>query len=303
MLSVLIPTFRYDCSPLARTVALQCRALREKLGRESFDFEVIVSDDCSGANWAQRIGKALSDIPECRVLPQTRNLGRAANCNALFRAAQFRWQLLMDCDTMPCTDTYIAEFWERREDAPVVCGKLVNPNISPRGHELRYRYEKAAEPKRTASYRQQHPYEAFTTFSILFDRNLCGDMRFDERCTEYGYEDALLGLELSRRRISVLHTDTPLLHLGIDSNEEFLGKTETAMRTLSRLGEPMQSAAGASRICRKLGRLGLLPVLRVAFRCARPLLRCNLLGRRPSVFLFNIYKLGYYATLPADRRA
>lgn len=301
MFSILIPTYRYDCTKLAASLCEQGRTLREELGREAFDFEVLVSDDGSGADWTQRLDAGLAAYPECRVLAQQHNRGRAVNRNALLKAARFPWLLMIDCDTDTCTDDFVSSYWKRRLEADVVCGSLRNPDCCEPGHELRFRYEKAAEQHRSAAFRNRQPYSNFTTFNILFSKRAIAGTGFDERCTEYGYEDALMGLTFRDRGISVLHIDNPLIHKGIDSNAEFLQKTEAALRVLSRLGDPMQAEAGASRLYRKLQLARLDGALRQLFRCTGPLLRRNLLGRHPSLLLFSFYKAGYYAAIASKK--
>lgn len=122
-------------------------------------------------------------------------------------------------------------------------------------------------------------------------------MRFDPRCREYGYEDALLGLVMKEQGLTLVHIDNPLIHTGLDTSREFLMKTEAAMRTLTRLTGTMQEANGVARLYDRLAKWRLAGVLRGVFRLVRPLLRRNLLGRRPNLFLFQLYKLGYYASL------
>jgi len=300
MFSILIPTYKYDCTKLAKSLYEQCCTVREEFGKDRFNFELLISDDGSGEQWVQRLNSELAQLPECHVLAQSSNIGRAANRNQLICAASFPWLLFMDCDAETCTDDFIRTYWTLHKQAEVVCGALRNPDCCPPGHELRFRYEKAAEPHRAAIFRNRHPYKSFTTFNTLFSKQALEKVRFDERCTEYGYEDALMGLMFKKCGVKILHVDNPLVHTGIDSNDVFLRKTEASLRVLSKLGEPMQSEAGASRACNRLKRLHLLGLLRLLFRSTRKLLRRNLSGRHPSILLFNLYKAGYYALVSKE---
>ena len=122
-------------------------------------------------------------------------------------------------------------------------------------------------------------------------------IRFDNDCHEYGYEDALFGMELKARDISVLHIDNPLLHMGIDKNDVFLRKTETSLRTLKSLRSKMNGGSKVDRTYMRLQSFHLLWMVRLFHHCFSPLIRKNLLSSNPSLFWFNVYKLGYYSCL------
>ncbi len=297
MLSILIPVFNYDCSMLVMDLGYQAARLKSRT-TEEFDYEIILADDASTDAAAVSANKKAIAAVHGRYIAQPDNMGRARTCNRLAREARMGFLLLMDCDAGVVADDFLARYWADRHLADVVCGALVNPPGRPRvGHELRYRYERAAEGRRPAAVRRQSPYANFTTFNVLFRRDVFTKVCFDERCVEYGYEDALMGLMFERAGISVAHTDNALMHMGIDTSISFLDKTETALRVLHRLGDPMQSHAGASRVCRRLQRYRLARPVAFAFRTLRGLMRANLLGRHPSVRLFQLYKLGYYTNL------
>lgn len=294
MLSILIPTYNYDCTPLVKDLLRQALLLQEKEGG-AFNFEILVFDDGSEAREADLLHKGVDALPRCRVVSVGRNVGRAAGRNLLVAQAQYAWCLLIDSDAEVCTANVLEEYWTAREAADVVCGGLRNPDLaSAQGCELRYRYEKAAEKRRPAACRNAHPYACFSTFSVMFNKRVFDTLKFNEQCKDYGYEDALMGLMLEQKGFSIYHIDAPLIHMGIDGNASFLAKTETALRTLLAIGEPMQSAAGASRVYRKLCQWHLSTLCDRLFRVFRNALRRNLLGRNPSLLLFKIYKAGYY---------
>ncbi|MBR1712014.1 MAG: glycosyltransferase family 2 protein [Alloprevotella sp.] len=296
MISFLIPTYNYDCTELVSELSKQARAL--SVADSGFSFEIIVADDGSRQEEREALRAGLQNVSGCQLVELPTNVGRARGLNFLIGQASFPNIVIIDSDALVCTPDFVGCYWEHCGRADVVCGSLRNPSGGGQpGCELRMRYERAMEQRRTAAYRNAHPYSCFTTFNVMFRKSVLETVRFDERCTEYGYEDTLLGLMLEKNGFSVLHIDNPLVHNGIDTNKSFLGKTEAAMRTLSRLGEPIQSEAGASRLCKRLARLHLLGLLRTAFLRLRTPLRRQLLGPRPNLLLFNIYKAGYYSTL------
>ncbi len=297
MFSILIPTYNYDCSRLVGDLDAQCAAFMART--PGFDYEIILGDDASTDETSIRANRrAVTQTAHCRYLAAEANCGQATLRNRLADEARFPYLLFFDSDAQVCTENFIATYWENRDKADAVCGAVRNPvGKAVPGTELRWRYEHKAEKIRTVEYRMKHPFSYLTGFNLLIRRDVFQRIRFDERCTQYGYEDALFGLELQRKGFSILHIDNPLIHLGIDSNASFLSKTETALRTLYALGGPMQDFAGASRFQRKLQRAGLSVLFVYAYKALRPLLRRHLLGRHPSLLVFNFYKLGYYCCL------
>ena len=135
------------------------------------------------------------------------------------------------------------------------------------------------------------PAAEFTVFNAFFRRSVFDRVRFDEaRCKDYGYEDALFGLEVAAAGFSILPVDNPLRHLGIHSNEHFLHQTEIALRTLARLGAPMTERAKVAKAWSRLHRWRMDGVYRLLFKMTKSALRRNLLSQRPILFLFNLYK-------------
>lgn len=187
----------------------------------------------------------------------------------------------------------------RRSNAPVIVGGLYHaPACADPTRALRFRYEREADKSRGAAQRNLKPYMEFSTFNFMIRSDIFRALRFDEQCREYGYEDALFGLALQRRDIPILHIDNALLHTGLDTNAQFLGKTEAALRTLAALAPELRECSRVHRLFARLKRYALAPLLRAAYRlCGKPLRRRLEKSARPSLRLFALYKLIYYASL------
>lgn len=299
MLSILIPTYNYDCTSLVLTLFEQASALKNTL-KGTFDFEILVSDDASPRKEFLPLYEKLQEEGKCRFFALAENVGRARIRNYLASQSQFDYLLFIDCDALVCTDDFVRQYWEARRKGNVVCGALQNLAVCPPGGELRYTYEKAAERQRPAAVRTQNPYAYFTTFNVMFQRKVFAHLLFDERCTEYGYEDALMGLMLEHEGYSIAHIDNPLIHNGIDPSAVYLEKIETSLRVLHRLGDPLQSASALVRLERRLKSLGVLPFLHWGYKRYSAKMRDNLVSPHPSMLMLKLYKLGYYASL--DKR-
>jgi len=207
--------------------------------------------------------------------------------------------LFIDADAEVISDDFVLMYWETRQENSVIVGGIKTPTSAQRGHELRLKYELAAEQQRTLSYRLEYPYDFFTTFNVMFHRAVLEQVVFDERITEYGYEDAMMGVQLAQINVPVIHIDNPLLHTGINDNHSFLTNSEAALRMLNRLGAPMTKKARVALTYNKVNKMGIGALLRAFFRINKGWMRKNLLSHHPSLFIFNLYKLGYFATLCA----
>lgn len=300
MLSILIPTYNYVCAHLVCELQKQCEEVQAMC--EGFEYEIIVADDASTDVKSTQKNAAIEYLPHCRYEMRDENVGRAAIRNWLVREARGEWLLIIDCDAEVVSDDFILRYWQQTSTEAIVVGGLVTPRRCSKGCELRHRYELAAESIRTLEARRKEPAMFFSTFNFLCPRRILEAIPFDSRCTEYGYEDALFGVQAADQGVPIVHIDNPLLHLGINDNASFLRNSETALRTLRRLGPPMTTRSRVGRAAArftssKLRRMTFLPLFLIIYKMSSPLVRRNLLSTHPSLRLFAFYKLGYYLSL------
>ena len=287
-LSILIPVFNSNASALVNGMLRVARV-------EEVDTEVIICNDAStvATEWLRDI----TSLPDVRVLHNAENQGRARTRNIMAEAARGEWLLMVDADAALLPQFSLRRYLEAGAQAPVVCGGLCTPpTVHGPQYSLRYRYERNADLSRSAAQRQQNPYRQLSTFSLLVRRDVFLSIRFDDTITAYGYEDALFGMELMHRNVSIRHIDNPLLHTGIDTNEEFLHKTEEAMLNLTNIAQHLRGNSRVVDTAARCQSLHLTPLIRAIFNLTRPALRRNLLSASPSLRLFNLYKLGLYTT-------
>lgn len=307
--SILIPTYNYVCAHLVCELQKQCEEV-QAMYADDFHYEIIVADDGSNDMAAVEKNAAIEYLPNSRYEILDNNIGRAAIRNWLVNAAKYRWLILMDCDAEVIRDDFVLRYWQAilektEQDPEVECifiGGTATPTTCSSGCELRHRYELAASDIRTLEARRSNPSMYFSTFNFLCSRYILRQIPFDERCTEYGYEDALFGIEAERLGFEICHIDNELLHVGINDNQSFLRNSEAALRTLYKLGKPMTERANVSRVASKftstpLRRTFLKPLLLILYKMSKPFLRKNLLSSAPNLKIFAFYKLGYYISL------
>ena len=298
MLSILIPTRDYTCYQLVADLHAQA----EELG---IPYEILVAEDGSRSQVSIIANHKMTELSHCRHIVNKENVGPANIRNQLAREARFSWILFIDCDAKVETADFLATYYQQMGKADVVAGGLLHQKENHDPHRsLRFKYEKEADLHRSAAERSLQPYKRLTCFNIMLYKPTFLTILFDKDCHEYGYEDALFGVELEKRGIPILHIDNPLMHNGLDTNINFLKKSETALRTLKRLNGKMESHSYVGRTMLQLRKYHLSGAMRLFFHIFQPLMRKNLLSKHPSLFLFSVYKLGYYSTLsslPTDK--
>ena len=162
---------------------------------------------------------------------------------------------------------------------------------------LKYRYEQQFLAKHPVKKRMQQPYASFRTTNFMVRRDLLLAYPFDETFHEYGYEDTLFGKQLKEHGATLIHLDNAATIADYEDNATFVAKTEESLRTLAAHTHQLQGYSTLLQTANKLQSLHLLPLIAFVFGLFKGLLHKNLCSNSPSVFLFNVYKLGYYIHL------
>ena len=113
----------------------------------------------------------------------------------------------------------------------------------------------------------------------------------------YGYEDVLLGKTLHQHHVPILHIDNPLGMCTFETNAAFVAKTEEGLRTLYTFRNELR---GFSRLLTFVSGIHLAIVrnlIRLWHQVFKKAERRNLCGSRPSLWVFKLYRLGYYLSL------
>lgn len=299
MLSVLIPVYNYDVNLLVST-------LDQQLTQSGIPYEIIIADDCSDTNYREK-NAVITQGANIQYIQNQTNMGRAKIRNRLTEAAQYPYLLFIDCDAKILRQDYIKNYLEaiekmRHNPLFVINGGIAYQTEKPDSqYFLRWYYGKEREEE-TADKRALHPYHHFTPFNVVITKSLFQCINFDENLTSYGHEDTLLGCQLKEQNIPYLHIDNPLIHKGLDTNEKFLKKIRTSIENLTKLSKNQDinktllqdnKLLKAYRFCKTLG---LQILLRLIFKKYQVKMEQKLC-EEPSMFLLDIYKLCYLATI------
>jgi hypothetical protein len=293
MISVLIPIYNFNVAKLVKDLYAQ-------LTYANVIFEIILGDD---ASTQQFNNEKLTDLSGVTYFSLPENIGRARIRNLLVEKANYPFLLFMDCDAAVSSSLYINNYIvEISRNAPPVC---IIGGVAYRKHKpnpkyyLRWHYGNKREST-DADIRNQKPYKSFTSFNAVFSKSIFDLVKFDESFSSYGNEDTFFGNQLRNTNIPVVHINNTLFHDGLDTNFEYVTKVETSIDNLISLLDSKKLDANFINENRllatyfKCNKLNCIPVLRFLYKMFLPNIKQKIL-RKPSIFWFDIYKLGYLA--------
>lgn len=334
-LSILIPLYNQVGVALAMALSKQVEqcAKEEKKKNEakgnandtiSLGFEIIFADDGSADATARQRNAIIAQLPYCQYIERPKNVGRSAIRNFLAHTAHYSHLIFLDGDVAIKRGNFVQTYLAHRNDADVIIGTLHFSRMQVAcdtaediiGHtkrakeetkkttepvlyddNLKYRYEEQFLAQHPVKKRMQQPYASFRTTNFMVRRDLLLAYPFDETFHEYGYEDTLFGKQLKEHGATLIHLDNAATIADYEDNATFVAKTEESLRTLAAHAHQLQGYSTLLHTANKLECLHLQPLIAFVFKLFKGLLHKNLCSNSPSVFLFNVYKLGYYVNL------
>jgi glycosyltransferase involved in cell wall biosynthesis len=296
MISICIPVYNFDVTELVEMLLEQSTTIHEEV-------EILVFDDRSNSFYKKR-NSLLTKYDTVSYLEFETNLGRSRIRNRLADFSVGSHLLFLDCDMIPSDCNFLRNYVEAKELVPVICGGIAYGD-KPFQQELllRWKYGVAREAY-NETYRQYKPYRLFTNGNFMVSKEVFNQIRYNEDIMGYGHENTLFALELKNRKIPILHIHNPSLHLGIEPNYEFLAKSEQGIVSLVRLltiapnmRKELFSNIRILRFYQILRILGLKYPIRWFFRVFNPMIRRALCSAKPSLLLFDLYKVGLIARI------
>ncbi len=286
MLSILIPTYNYDCYELVKELHRQATSL-------NIPFEILVADDAS-LEENKTENRKINNLSYSKFIEFKVNKGRSRIRNFLGEEAQYPYLLFMDCDARIEHSCFLKNYLEAREKAEVIIGGLSNPKELPAQNlSLRYYYEQSILQKRNLIKKNSDPYSQFTTFCFLIRKECFLKIKFNPVFTKYGHEDTFFGIELKKQNVSILHIYNPLCHMGLEENSVFLEKTLTSINSLVEHKQILKESSHLYIVYSKMNKFKLTYLFFLFYKLFQKIMENNLLGTHPNMKIFAIYKLGY----------
>jgi glycosyltransferase involved in cell wall biosynthesis len=295
-ISILIPVFDYDIVALVHS-------MKDGLERVPEFCEILIGDDGSSHEYHNKYLQL--EGSGVRVVSSEKNIGRAAIRNRLALEAVGDHILFIDADVMirGTAEAYMLKWLQLINTSRVICGGSTYSDTPPGDPDkiLRWKYGRNREQQKAAD-RNKHPHSGFSTFNVLIEKSVFSKLRFNEELKQYGHEDTLLGYQLKKAGIEVLHIDNPLVHEGVESNREFINKTKLGIENLSHLYDivtdkrAFSSAVTMLRIYNRLYLLRLTRILAGIYINYRDRMEIRLDSADPSLLLFDFYKICLFCT-------
>lgn len=298
-LSILLPSYNNVCVELVAGLKCQADCLGDRLHRQ-FSYEIIVADDGSSDRSCTLANGAINGMGHCRLVRMDHNVGRAQIRNVLVGESRGEHLLLIDSDLVVDNDDYLYNFVTANAVAVYGGTRIASvdevsvDSRSRLGGNLRFRYEKNAESHKTAAFRRERPNQEISVCNFYARRDVMVAHPFDSRFRAYGYEDVLFGKRLAESGVAVSHIDNPLLINKFEENSVFVGKTEEAILTLCRFESDLRGYSNLLSSVEKIGRVFPLSLFQLWHRVMKRVERRNLVGDNPSLFVFKLYKLGFF---------
>ena len=303
-LSILIPTYNNVCFELVKT--LQAQAALLSSSAESlpssfhFEYEILVADDGSTDQTTIEDNRIINKLPLCHYIERKKNVGRAAIRNFLAKEAQYPWLLFIDSNMNVISNEFLANYQKEEENDVIYGGYQIKKDAHTQKrlkYNLRYIFELASVQNGDYRMRQTNPYGDFHTSNFIVKRSIMLKYPFDERFFHYGYEDVLWGKTLKNKQISIHHVDNPLGYEHFIGNMSFINKTEESLHTLYQFRRELQDYSKIISYANKVKSWHLYAPCQRLFPLFSLPIKARLTGNKPSIFLFNIYKLLYYIHL------
>lgn len=278
MLSVLIPVYNQPVKSLVSQLFHQLDAV-------SVAFQIIVLDDGSTDEDIKSANRKVSEFIHVSYLEGSENLGRARVRNKLARLAMFENLLFLDADVSIPDKNFIGKYLDLVHH-PVVCGGLRYQETRPALEFLsHWRIGRAREAKKAY---QRKAYHLFTS-NLLIQAGVMSQFPFDETIIGYGYEDLVLAQNLLEKNVPIFHTDNPVIHEGLSTNQQFAEKSRLAIKNLLMLEQAGKFKSTpllrAANICEQI------PGMRSLLSLLQKSLDKSILKGKIKPWMFDLWKL------------
>jgi glycosyltransferase involved in cell wall biosynthesis len=291
MLSIVIPTYNYSVVDLVLELKNQCDSL-------DIDYEIIVQDDHSNFNSEN---EKINKLEHCSFSSNLENLGRAKNRNLLAQKAKFQYLLFLDSDTFPIHKNFISNYILEINDAnKIVYGGIRYQEVQPPKEKLlRWVYGKTREAL-SVEQRNKNIYLSFLTLNFLIHKEVFKTVIFNESIPNLRHEDTLFSYELKQNNIPLKHIENPIYHFGIDDFDKALQKEHESLLALKNLVEKgllPTDYVRLSKLFSKIKSLKIKWLIAFLFKVFKPILLKNISSGTPSLFVFDLYRIGYICSI------
>jgi hypothetical protein len=265
------------------------------------EFEILCQDDFSSSSYLLE-NNAVNTLQNCSFSINKINLGRGRNINSISEKAKFNWLLILDCDVFPADKYFIKNYIEVISSSiyKIIFGGISYESRTVENQKLlRWVYGSKRESL-PVELRQKKPFSSALTSNILIKKELFIKNPFDNSIIKYGYEDLCLLSVLESKKNQILHINNSAYHLNLETSNQFLEKTKTSLENLNFIIDANilnPKDLKIIKIYNLVKKNGLRKFVVFIFNKFEVQIIRNLLSEKPSLLLFDLYKLGYYCKI------
>lgn len=286
MLSILIPIYNFDVRAFVTQLSDQAQKL-------SVAAEIICLDDLSEPAF-KKLNADLSTIPLVKYIESETNLGRSAVRNKLAELSSYEHLLFLDCDGECVTDDYLQQFISQIQNYDVIYGGRVYQEVKPIDDNLHFHwYCGTAREEILVEVRNANPYKTFMTNNFLIRKEVYDQVKMDESIVGYGHEDTFFAIELKAKGFKIKHIDNPVKHIGIETTDVFLEKSENGVKNLAFLmrERKVDDSIKLVRYYHLATKFALMPLVRAFIKFRLSAIKQNFHSPTPNLLWFDLWKL------------
>jgi GT2 family glycosyltransferase len=282
-ISILIPVYNNDVRVLVKTLSQQAQALQ-------LTFEILCFDDASTNSTIKEINKSTAEIPGVTYKELPFNIGRSKIRNLLAKEAQFENLLFLDSDSAIDNPSFLNNYLPYFSKEVVIGGRKYSPYFA-QDYSLHYKVGLAKET-RVLNKLSQNESLGFMSNNFLIPKSIYLKIGMDESLSGYGHEDTKFGYQLEKYKISIIHIDNPIIHEGLDNNEDFISKTIEGVKNFYKITlEGYGHETKLFKTFKVIKTLHLKPVFILFYKVLSRKINKNLRSKNPSLFFFDLLKL------------
>jgi len=289
MISFLIPIYNFNVTNLVVEINQQAQKL-------DINYEIILVDDCSTSYL--EVNEQLASYNNVRFIKLSKNYGRSKIRNYLAELAIYNNLVFLDCDSGIVNYNYVENYIQNIKHEIIYGGRIYQQKPPTKELYFHWFYGTNREVK-SLEDRQKEPNIGFQTNNFLIKKDLFLKIKFNENLKGYGHEDTLFGYELKKRKIEISHIDNPVIHLGLETTQEFLSKTKNGIINLLKLSELYPKEKELFTDIKLLNyffsikKFYFCGLLKLIFKIFNKLIIRNIKSHKPKLKLFDLYKISY----------
>jgi len=290
MLSILIPTYNYNVEALVAELHAQTTAC-------NIEFEIICYDDGSKNLELIAANESINSLKDTNYKVLGSNIGRSSIRNLLAKDAKYDLLLFLDADVIPVKKDFISKYLNSVTDSTnIIYGGIRYQEESPKkAHLLRWVYGRKREAL-PVTKRNKNIYLSFLTLNFIIRKTIFDSVSFNEDIPNLRNEDTLFSFNLKQAKIALSHIENPVYHLGLEDSNIFLKKSIESQDAMNQFLDEGLIDIKYTLITKTIYRLKKIKLDRLfsmTYPFTEKLFVTNLLSSKPSLFIFDLYKLSY----------